>query len=433
MLNHKFTLSNFVNLTVVFAFIGTSFLTFSVGPFHLFPFRVALLILWILWFFKGIERLKLSIIKVKRSLNFLVLWFVYSVLSLTWAIDKVSALKHIIFLFMNISVIFFIVYYLRDWQQISKLLKLWMFIYVLLLPIGFWEVTTGNHLSNSGLLNVDEGYEYYKFAPTTVFGNQNDYATLIALTIPMFYTSLRYTSVFFKRVFYIMICLLSVLMLTFTTSRANYLGVFLGFSFWFIFLLRLKGKLRVVAVISLILGLIAIRLTAENIEYLRMIWEDFSVVLGTQNEDAGVEVRTNLIKNGVYFMISSFGFGVGAGNIEYYMANYPKYFVGDITNVHNWWIEVLGNYGIWIFIAYMIYYISTILKLWKIYRMPITKSEKILCEALLCGLVAFSISSISSSSIMAFNPHWVYFGLTLAFINYSKIKYDRNTHINSSV
>lgn len=433
MLNYKFTLQDFVNLTVIAAFIGTSFLTFSIGPFHLFPFRAALLILWLLWLFKSVEKLNLSTIKVNWSLNFLVLWFVYALLSLIWSADKVSALKHIIFLFMNISVIFFIVYYLRDWPQIFKLLKLWMLLHVLLLPIGFWEIITGNHLSNSGLLNVDEGYEHYKFAPTTVFGNQNDYATLIALTLPMFYTSLRYTSVFYKRVFYIAICLASLLMLIFTTSRANYLGVSLGFAFWFIFLLRLTGKLRVVALILLILGLIAIKLTADDIEFLQMIWEDFSVVLGTQNEDAGVDIRANLIKNGVYFMIMSFGFGVGAGNIEHYMANQPKYFVGDTTNIHNWWIEVLGNYGIWIFAAYMVYYISTILNLWKIYRMPLSKSEKVLCEALLCGLVAFSISSISSSSIMAFNPHWVYFGLALAFINYSKIKYSGNAHINRPI
>ena len=54
------------------------------------------------------------------------------------------------------------------------------------------------------------------------------------------------------------------------------------------------------------------------------------------------------------FLYSAIGFGVG--NAEYYMANFAKYYTAGIINPHNWWLEILVDYGILVFVGY-IYYI----------------------------------------------------------------------------
>lgn len=408
-----------LQLAIVAGFTGTLWLTFSVGPFHLFPFRVILICMWFLIFIKT-AKIYTNRIQVKMSLKFLLFWLIYAMVSMVWAVEKVESIKHIIFLFLNVSLIFFIVYLSDSLKDIAILFRIWLVIYIILLPIGFWEVITGDHLSNSGLLNVDDGYEFYKFAPTTVFGNQNDYATLISLTFPMLYVGAIHTTKFYKKIFLHGVLGLSILMLMLTTSRANYIGVFLGFVFWFVFLIKLNLRLKILGIGLFLILFIAINLSKDDLGFLANIVDDFNTLKDT--DATGNEVRGNLIMNAIYFVIITGGFGVGAGNLEYYMKHHPKYFVSDITNVHNWWAEIFGNYGVYIFVGYMIFYINIIYTLWKLRKVIVNRTEKFISESLMCGLVAFSISSLSSSSVMAFNPQWIFFGLALAFINYKRIE-----------
>jgi len=141
-----------------------------------------------------------------------------------------------------------------------------------------------------------------------------------------------------------------------------------------------------------------------------------------QVEDSSLGIRLNLIKNALYFTVNSAGFGVGAGNVEYYMANYNIYPVYEVTNVHNWWAEILANYGLFILAGYFILYLSMILNLWRVYKKISNRTEKMICEGLLMGWVGFFIASGAPSSIIAFEPQWIYLGFMLAFLNYFKIK-----------
>ena len=82
----------------------------------------------------------------------------------------------------------------------------------------------------------------------------------------------------------------------------------------------------------------------------------------------------------------------------------------------------VGNIGkLWYFfsIGYVIFYLSMIWKLRKIYYEKISKNEKIICEGLLVSLIGFSLVSLGPSSIMAFRPQWLLFAFALAFLNYT--------------
>jgi len=158
-------------LTIVAGFIGSAFLTIPVGPIHIFPYRVLLPLLWLI-FAMGIllqGRVDLSHIKVKRYLQFLALWLLYAVLSLAWAASKGDAIRDIIFLFMAVSVIFFMVYYFSNIRDLKRFYYLCLLILGALIPIGLWENLTGHHLSGSGLIGASRANI---FTPSTVFGNR---------------------------------------------------------------------------------------------------------------------------------------------------------------------------------------------------------------------------------------------------------------------
>ena len=149
-----FSLQQFIlYMTIISAFVGSLVLSIEIGPVHLFPFRFFLFIICSVFLITIIivnnGRLNLAHIKVKLFLQFLALWFCYAFVSMIWAAEKVDAFKNIIFLFTGISLVFFIVYYYRSLNNLKWLYWLFICIFVALLPIAIWEITTGNHLEVS--------------------------------------------------------------------------------------------------------------------------------------------------------------------------------------------------------------------------------------------------------------------------------------------
>lgn len=413
-------------LTIISAFTGSLWL-FEVGPIYIFPFRIFLVLMFLLfiWGFCIINhgRLNLSYIKVKLYMKFLAIWLGYAFISIVWAADQIAALKNIIFLFTGISIIFFLVYYMREINHFHYLYWICISVFIALIPVGFWEVATGQHLITSAL--AEEENIWARFSPTGVFTNQNDFAAYIALSLPMVLVWIRYYPKLYSRVSGFLVLIAGLLLLIMTTSRSCYFAVFMGLVFWFVLLLKWKDKLKTLAIGAAVCILIMLAFSAQIQDLLVTVVDQIDSVsaIGSQlNDDMSIDFRKNLIKNALYFTAQSAGFGVGAGNAEYYMEHDKIYPVGGLTNVHNWWAEIMLNYGVFIFVGYVIFYVTLLLNLWRAYKSVINPTEKMICEALLIGLVNFFMASISSSSIIAFTPQWLFFGFALAFLNYTRIK-----------
>ena len=411
-------------LTIASAFTGSLWL-YEAGPIHVFPFRMLLIVMWLLFlssiFFLNNGRLDLSHVKVKMHLYFFVIWLAYASLSIIWAADKLEALRNISFLFIGCSIIFFLIFYFRKLNYLKWLYWLWLFIFIVLIPIGIWEVITGNHLTASGL--YAEIRPDLIYAPTTVFYNQNDFATYIALTLPMLIASMRNYPKSANRILFALVFIAGLFLLISTTSRSCLVALLLGLSFWFLFLLKLKGKCKTLAIATIMLVLIISAFPDQTMETIDIVTNQIHSLssLRSHEDDESIDIRQNLIRNALYFTAESAGVGVGAGNAEFYMERFKIYPVGYVTNVHNWWVEILLNYGVFIFAGYVILYVTILLNLWRAYKRVIDRTEKMICEALLVGMVIFFVASVSSSSIIAFSPQWIFFGFILAFLNYTRI------------
>jgi len=409
-------------LTIITGFVGSAFLAVEAGPIHLFPYRVLLPLLWMLFaisilFNQG--RLNVSHIKVKSYLRFLALWLLYATLSLAWAASKVDAIRDIIFLFMAVSVIFLTIYYLNDIRYLKWFYYLWLLVFMALIPLGIWETVTGKHLAVSVLAQTV--HPRLRFMPTTVFHNPNDYATYLALGLPFVLAWIRYCRRIVGRLLGGLALIAGLYLLVVTVSRANYLAVLVGSAFWLFFLLRLKAKIKALVLIGLVVLVLVVAFpkdvqavfTTINVQ----LWSlyDYTPSFGY--------ARSNLIKNALVFFIKSFSFGVGAGNVEYYMAHHQVYATYGHVNVHNWWVEILANYGLYIFAGYVVFYLNLLFNLCKAYGKLKGITEKMLGEALLVALVSFSFASISSSSIISSRAQWMLFAFALAFLNTLRVKW----------
>ena len=132
--------------------------------------------------------------------------------------------------------------------------------------------------------------------------------------------------------------------------------------------------------------------------------------------NSGDLIRINLIKNGFVFLKDSFGFGVGAGNIPYYLENYSRFEIGTIFSLHNWWLDILITYGVGLFILYLVYYGKLVVIL---YKMKNTSNDFVRYTSIsfISILSSYLIGSTSSSSNFPIMWIWVFFAIMISFLN----------------
>jgi teichuronic acid biosynthesis protein TuaE len=126
-------------------------------------------------------------------------------------------------------------------------------------------------------------------------------------------------------------------------------------------------------------------------------------------------VRINLIKNGLFFLISTLGFGVGAGNIEYWMSHKAMYNTGGVLNIHNWWLEILVGYGVVIFIMYIVFYFKLFRSFYRKFKYSRSKVDMSMSLGIMCFMIGYVIGSISSSSNISSEWLWVFWGIAIAY------------------
>jgi len=361
-------------------------------------------------------RLNVSHIKIRPHLDFLGLWFAYACISLVWAQSKIDAAQEIVFLFMIVTTIWIAVYSLRTIGDLDRFYRFWLIVLAAITTIGMWETLTGQHLPMSKSNEVFFDHDL----PTCVFRNPNDFATVLTLCIPFAVTFISFSKQPHQRLLGVALLLPSLYLVLATGSRANFIAVMMGAAFWFVFLLPTKKKVTVAGSGFLVLLLLLIFANAR----IQTIASEFGNELNTINverlETSGtsLNIRKNLISDALDITIDSYGFGVGAGNIEHRMSLESTRFTDGIVNVHNWWVEILANYGIVIVVGYSVFFVTLLTGLIKAHGGLLLDQEKRICEAIIFGLVAFTVASMSSSSIMTLRPHWFFIAFGLTFLNY---------------
>lgn len=425
----------FYFIVVFTSFFGPAFLSIDLGPFALFPFRIFIIILWTFFILRSFlsPNSYLNIKNIKYELIFYLFWVLYAIISLQWALSKADAIRHIIFLFFGFSLILFSVKYITNISLLKKFYNIWFFAYIIMILIGYWEHLTGNHLSVSVYNhdNLAENYSSTKiirvlFCPTGVFRNPNDYATFLVFSIPFSLGFLKYSKKYLLRILSLFSIISSIYFLIITSSRANIIAFLVEISFFLLVLSDLKQKIKIFSIVLVILSAV-ISLFPEFITtHITDIVYNFSLLskFFDDNSLGSSGIRRNLIKNCLDFVHRTWGFGVGAGNAEYWIANFSNFNTNGILNPHNWWIEIMTNYGIFIFVGYFFCYFIIFYNIYINRKKSDNKNICRISDALLTSLIGFPIASVSSSSIISFKPQWLLFAFAIAFINVQKYNFN---------
>ena len=403
-----------VYFTIISSMIGAGIISINMGGFQLSLFRGLIVLLSLVSILEILLRNKKIPIKIrednKYSIKFMFIWLSYAFFSLAWVKDYNGWLKAIYFIALGFLSILILKKYLRNKKDILTSFRVIFPMIVFHNLLGWYEVITGNYL----FLLDNRVIKYLKYNyPVSTFGNTNDYAVFMMFSFFVLYICLINSSKFITKFIYMSAMVSSIGLLLSTGSRAVLLGLIIGLLVLAIYSIQRKKTRRIV--LSLLLSLFFVILLNPNI--LLDLFSNIDNMLSFDfSQQSGSEfVRINLIRNGFDFLISTFGFGTGAGNIEYWMANFGTYNTGGVLNIHNWWMEILVGYGLIIFILYITFYTKLFASMHKKFKSANNRTDMTISLGIMSIMSGYIVASISSSSNMSSEWLWVFWAIAIAY------------------
>ena len=426
----KELLSKISRYLIIAATIG---LGVSYGKIYLFHIVLIPFIVLVL-FNKQVITDAIGKVRTISFYHFFAIIFIWYALSIIWSADKHASIYYLAYLTMGISIILAFKFGTNNSNSQLKILKILGIIFIIEIVISLLEGFTsfrypispysdfivyfGRSLGYNKELpaNIIEGI---KKTPTGFRWNPNDLATTMLMILPFF--------IFYKNKFVKIAGIISILIVIFLTgSRAVYFSlIILGIAYLALYLSKKQLLIHLIVIFSigalLYLGLsfkqtsFSNRITdiSTTIETAKVfISEDHEVV----NDTSSITIRQNLIKNGVTTLKSTYGIGVGGGNSNRIHTQEGMKNTHKITSMHNFWIEILVEGGVFILFIFMIWYFTMFFKLYKISKTSKNIDISYFAKAGSLSLIGFFIGVMSLSSAIYFFPMWLLFGFNLATI-----------------
>ncbi len=343
-------------------------------------------------------------------------WWVWALCSVLWAMSIGAWLQAMVLLTLGISSILGIFLWTRDYVQWRTLIKAVWVMMTFLSIWGLFEITTNIYLlADLGKLDKYSTFltQPWTRIPITYLANQNDYATILLASLPINLILMNTTKNSLKKLLTLVCMLLSTFLIFQSGSRMSLLMALAFYGIYVLLGVRWDfTRKQVLTTGSIILTLAT--LAFAFVPPIRGMVTDLIYILPRPviSGDVG---RMNMWRNGLMYLGKTFGLGVGAGNIEVWMEIFGPLPTNNIFNIHNWWLEILVGYGVFIFIAYVLGYALMIYRLFNLKKFVNRMHQKIM-NAFISFLLVFIGASITSANNMLIEWHWVFFGLIIAYI-----------------
>jgi O-antigen ligase len=352
-----------------------------------------------------------------RPAALLGVWVVWSTLSLGWAEDAVAAARWSLFLAMMGGLAVGIGLLGRDRRWLVQLLWVLAATFAVSAGIALAELALGIRLPTSALLGRSSEAA---FGATSLFGNQNNFATYLTLSLPYFLVLPIIFGDVRLRAVGVAGTLAALVGLLYTGSKSNLLAAGLVVIGLLVVLgadRRSRGRLvGAVAIAVLAVAIVIPSVQGSGVVQLpeqAVTKFDFSLLTAQREAETGSgAVRSSLLEEGLRIVRETGGLGVGAGNAEVRvrtLANFP-----GVANLHNWWLEVLVNGGIVGLALYLAFFLTLLRGQLRAARRSSDRLIRYLGLAGGLSLVGYVAGSLGPSTAIHFAPMWITFGLGIA-------------------
>jgi len=348
----------------------------------------------------------------------LALWAGWLCIALLWAPDKAAGLRYLLVLATMLAVVAAAAAAGMSRRGLVLFGVTMIVAYLAIVGFTVIESTIGLRLPTSRLL-ADDGSQSY--AVTSVFHNQNDLATYLAicwpflLGVPFFTQRLRWL------VLAVVLAVPGALAFVRTGSRSSLVAAGISTMVMLVVLLRPGAWLQTrrawllgaLLAIGLLVGGGFLLFNDSESDMLRQfrlqaLWRDVAA-----NQGSG-DIRTSLYERGLTIAGGSLLLGVGPGQTPGIIASGTDAI--EIPNLHNWWLEIYaegGLPGLALYLAFVFLLLGGLLRRARAQGDPFVRY---LATCAFAALVGFIIGALGPSRSLGFAPMWALYGLALAIL-----------------
>lgn len=410
-----FARSWLIALLPVLAVLSYHFLAFQAAGVNVYGFRLVIMILALFstpltsgggWWFNPLAR---------NAILFLVFWLLWGLLSLFWSSDVGGGMGDAITIVFAIGLLLTLLN--LDAQRSRHLDKLrfgWLLALVTAAACAFLEITLGRELPSDPSGEVASAAAVSLSGDTVIgsigalFDNSNMFGGFLLLTVPFVLWAVERARGPAKLMLLGLLGVVPVLIL-YSASRLALFGLTAEVLFYALVLYRRWYVLLLVALAGL-----------GALSYGSLMVEDLRIAKKLEHVEAGgdrsMAHRVALTLNGLWMVYDTAGRGIGAAAFEEEIAGdvpveLPIRYLSHWT-AHNFWVEVISEYGVLVFAAFMAL-LGWIWRLgWRAQRSPGPDPRDVaraqLGRAILVGLVGYLFFGVAGGSVIPQPVHWMY-------------------------
>lgn len=374
---------------------------------------------------------------VRQFLALAVIWLAWGSLSLSWCLDPINGARELVGVLLGSLTALGVISLTVGESHLRALRVGWISAALVTMPVAAWELATGSHLplaaerGNDIAAGGDVGFVRYA---AVTFGNHNGYVAFLLLTFPAVLWWFDRARMFARVLASVLIVAIGGLVLI-SGSRLGLIVVLLQTFLWFG--LAKPGKLKIPfgAVVGAFAVAVVVVYGIMNASYTQMRILDL-----LSGKDSSVGARRAQMYNSFIFTSRTFGRGLGAGSFDAGVAHwYGLYKTYDgvvlITSAHNVLLEILGNYGVIIFVLMIVLLVRCWFLLWGSFRLARRRddveSEQMFVAGLL-WLTPFPLILAINSSILTFGMMWAALG-TICVLAHMATRYHREFRAEKSM
>ena len=305
----------------------------------------------------------------------------------------------------------------------------WTAAYFLAAVVAVMEKYFGFVPQNSFL--VQRGYALETVGLSSLFGNPNGFGLFLLASSIMFLPYAVSAQRPFVRLFYYALQLSTLYFMIESGSRTGLtcLLVVMICTLWQ--LLYKHDLARMLLILVVIALFVAQALTPSGTEFINGLRQS-SVFT---SDDGSFLLRFNLVRNGLVFASENPLIGIGPDQYEVHMLTsqdlYPTSF---IINPHNGFIEILSQYGIFVFSIFILLLIQTGVSAWKLMRSATSKRDRnyLLGQAQLLLIILLPFASTMHSTFLGAPSAWLYLCALIALGRMASIQDEQSQTMDLS-
>lgn len=334
-------------------------------------------------------------------------FYVFALVSMLWTPDNEEGFKELVYYLVHFLIFFEVIVFSRKALSPLQFIAIGFALCVLLTSVvGFWELTTDNHLAYSQMdeakaSNIGDEIVLRKFAAVT-FYNLNGYVTYLCFCLPFLLYGFSLEEKLLKWMSFIALVIAIVLILC-NASRGGMFTIVICLAVFF--LMSQKNKSFIYSFIVLIGGLLYL---------LYKYGESILFILTMRLSEGGAttdDSRFEIWGNALNVLVEYCGFGCGIGGMNTAMEQFAK---GGITVTHNVFLEVLCQYGVIFCLAFVFF----LFKQFKTALQLFDEKSRVLVTV---ALVSFPMTGIINSGYLLDPQLFIVLASIYVFANYEHI------------